>query len=515
MRVVNPLDWLLLAAFGGLIGLGILWSILGRIPVTVTGKGVLINPRQVVPIQSAISGQLTTLNIREGDCVEKDAILATIDPALLKQQLQQEQDKLNQLQQQYQQTNLLREQRTLLEQETILAEQNSLEQQLRDTQQLTPSLRNEGMNAIVEQRRSLEQRLQETQSLTPMLQQKGLDAITQERLSLQQQLQDAEELLPVLKQRLEQQQELQQEGAISAERVLQAEQDYREIRQQISDIQAQLKQLEVRETELQQQYLENSNQIRDSQTQLQQLQVQETELQQQYLENINQISQLQAQLEELNTRSKRLEQENTEAINTQQNEIQTVQQNIARLEKEVNDNSTIKSAHGGCILELTATAGQYVNPGTVLGSFQRQGETAKLLNITYFAVKDGKIIKPGMNVLMTPDTIKRERYGGIVGKVTSISAFPVTSEGAISVVGNAEIAQQLMGEAGGKVEVIAEFNSNSDTLSGYQWSSSQGPSLEISSGTTTTTRVTIEERSPISFILPIIREWTGIYIIVD
>ena len=117
-----------------------------------------------------------------------------------------------------------------------------------------------------------------------------------------------------------------------------------------------------------------------------------------------------------------------------------------------------------------------------------------------------------MKVLMTPDTIKRERYGGIVGKVTSISVFPVTSEGAISMVGNAEIAQQLMGEAGGKVEVIAELKINSQTLSGYQWSSSQGPALEISPGTTTTTRVTIEERSPISFILPIIREWTGIYI---
>jgi len=59
-------------------------------------------------------------------------------------------------------------------------------------------------------------------------------------------------ILPILQQRLAKQQELQQQGAISSERVLQAEQEYRQTHQNISDAQAQLQQLRVQETELQQ-----------------------------------------------------------------------------------------------------------------------------------------------------------------------------------------------------------------------------------------------------------------------
>ncbi len=67
-----------------------------------------------------------------------------------------------------------------------------------------------------------------------------------------------------------------------------------------------------------------------------------------------------------------------------------------------------------------------------------------------------------------------------------------------------------MGEGGGKIEAIAQLQLNSETFSGYKWSSSQGPELAISPGTTTTVRVTVEERSPITFVLPILREWSGI-----
>ncbi|NES67365.1 MAG: NHLP bacteriocin system secretion protein, partial [Okeania sp. SIO2D1] len=48
------------------------------------------------------------------------------------------------------------------------------------------------------------------------------------------------------------------------------------------------------------------------------------------------------------------------------------------------------------------------------------------------------------------------------------------------------------------------------TFSGYQWSSSKGPQQKLTAGTTTTTRVRVEERAPITFVLPILREWSGI-----
>jgi len=453
MRVVSPVDWLPLGALAILGIAGVVWSIFGNLPITVTGKGILINPRRVVQFQSPISGQLQSLNIRSGSCFKKDDILGIIDPSEQKQQLQQQRQKLAQLNQQVAQTTLVRQQRTLVETESITA-----------------------------QRSSLQQRLQNTQKLTPRLQQEGLNSITKQRRHLQQRLVDAKELTVVLEQRLANQQELQEQGAISQERVLQAEQEYRQIRQDISGIQAELQQLQVREMELQQQYLDN----------------------------LNNVTQIKAELEQLDSRSKQLEQDHLEASNTEKNQIQEVKQAIARLEKEVADNSTIKSPHTGCILEITATVGQYLSPGTSLGTLQIGGKVGEMMSITYFTVEDGKKIQPGMEVLITPDTVKRARFGGIVGEITEVSPLPITSLGATSVVGNPEVVQKLMGEGGGKIEAIAQLQLDSETFSGYQWSSSTGPELAISPGTTTTVRVTVEERSPITFVLPILREWSGI-----
>ncbi|MBD2302224.1 NHLP bacteriocin system secretion protein [Nostoc sp. FACHB-87] len=453
MQVVSPTDWLPLTALAFFGILGVIWSIFGNIPITVTGKGVLINPRRVVQLQSPISGQLQSLNIRNSQCVKKDDILGIIDPSDKKQQLQQQRDKLAQLQQQVAKTTAVRQQRTQLETAAITAERTSLQQRLQDTQKLTPHIQKEGLNSISQQRRNLQQKLKDAQELTPLLQQ-----------------------------RLTKQQSLQQQGAISSEQVLQAEQEYRQTRQNISEIQAQL----------------------------QQLRVQSTELQQKHQENLNNITQINAELEKLDTRSKQLEQDNLEATNTENNQIQEIQQNIVRLQKEVVDNSIIKSPHTGCIVELTATRGQYLNPGSRLGTLQTTGEATDMKSVTYFAVEDGKKIRPGMEILITPDTVKRTRFGGIVGKITEVTPFPVTSEGANYVVGNPEVVKTIMGEAGGKIETMAQLKLDPKTVSGYKWSSSSGPELEISPGTTTTVRVTVEQRKPITFVLPILREWSGI-----
>ena len=161
-------------------------------------------------------------------------------------------------------------------------------------------------------------------------------------------------------------------------------------------------------------------------------------------------------------------------------------------------------------MEIAASVGQYVNPGTNLGTLQMKTEADTMMGVTYFAVQDGKKIQPGMRILITPDTVKPERFGGIIGQITDISSFPVTSEGVASLVGHPEMAKRLIGQEGGKLEIFAKLELDADTFSGYKWSSSAGPKLNISSGTTTTVQVIVEERTPISFIFPIIREWTGV-----
>ncbi|MFN6529717.1 NHLP bacteriocin system secretion protein [Nostoc sp. ChiSLP03a] len=452
MQVVSPKDWLALVALNGLAIGGVIWSIVGRIPITVDGRGIFIQPRQVVEFQSSIAGQIQALNVASGQCVKKNQLLAIIYPADLQKQLQLARQQLTQLQRQAQDTLVLSKQQLETERNIITANRTNLQQRLQDISAVAPVLRDKELTAIAQQRQSLEQRFR-----------------------------DAQTLVPVMQTRLKQRQTLADAGGLSKDSLLQAEQEYVQTRQNLADIQVQLKQLEARNSEVERTYLEQ----------------------------IRSMSDVQIQLGELNAKSKRLDRENLETTNQRDKEIAAVDRDIARLEQQIKDNSQILSPQAGCILELNTTLGQVVQPGTRLGILRIGSTQESAKAIAYFAIKDGKQIQPGMSILITPDTVQRERFGGIVGKITHVSPLPVTQEGTVSVIGNPEVVRSLIGETGA-IEATANLTNDSSTVTGYKWSSSQGPNSKITSGTTASVRVTIEQRAPITFVLPILREFTGI-----
>jgi len=129
-------------------------------------------------------------------------------------------------------------------------------------------------------------------------------------------------------------------------------------------------------------------------------------------------------------------------------------------------------------------------------------EPANPISLAYFTIGDGKRIQPGMQVMITPDTVKREEFGGILGSVTSVSSFPVTRQSAAQLIGNAELADALISQSG-QMQVIAQLKLDKSTFSGYKWSSAKGsPDQKISPGTTTSVRVILAEKAPITFVFP-------------
>ena len=137
-----------------------------------------------------------------------------------------------------------------------------------------------------------------------------------------------------------------------------------------------------------------------------------------------------------------------------------------------------------------------------------------MVSLVYFADRDGKQIKPGMTVQVTPSVVKRERYGGIIGKVTRVSPFPVTNQEMSAIIGNENMAnnlsQSLTAGGGAPVQIFAELEDDPTNTSGYKWSSSKGPALKITSGTTVSVRVQIGQQAPISYVIPIFKSLTGV-----
>jgi len=452
MQVIIPADWLALLTFGSLVAVGVAWSIWGRVAVTVAGRGLFIQPRQVMAVQSTVSGQLQALTVQVGDCVQQGQVLATIEPLELKQQLLLAQEKQQQLQTETLAAAQLTDQRAQTQTQAIAASRTSLEQRLQDTQALTPELRDRALASLEEQRRSLEQQLDNTYSL-----------------------------LPTLQERLEERERLQTQGAISQDALLQVQRDYTAAQEKIAQLTAQLTSLDQ----------------------------QQTEIEQEYLANLNQVAELEAQLRDLDNQTTEFDQETFQTTTQGDRDIQTVQQEIARLQQQIRTQSRILSPQAGCFLEVNATPGQIVQPGLAIGSIQTTDQPNNLQGIAYLPVKDGKQIKPDMLVSITPETVQRERLGGIVGRVTAVSPLPVTRDAILATVGNPDLAESLATQGaaqGGVIEIKTELALDSSTNSGYQWTASQGTPEPPTPGTTATVRITLEERAPIAFILPFLQE---------
>jgi HlyD family secretion protein len=138
MEVVSPRSWLSLVALGSVVGVAVIWSIYGSIPITVEGRGVLIYPSNVVPLQSKSAGQLMTFNVKVGDVIKKGQVLATIDQAELRKQLQQQRAKLTELESQDQAVGSLQGQRLEQEKRSQYQQRQYLQQRILELRAITP-----------------------------------------------------------------------------------------------------------------------------------------------------------------------------------------------------------------------------------------------------------------------------------------------------------------------------------------------------------------------------------------
>ena len=80
LRLLRPGQWLLLLSLGGFCLTIAIWSVFGRLPVRISGKGALIRSNSLTVVQSETAGRVLALNNAIGDCVPKGHLMARIDP---------------------------------------------------------------------------------------------------------------------------------------------------------------------------------------------------------------------------------------------------------------------------------------------------------------------------------------------------------------------------------------------------------------------------------------------------
>jgi HlyD family secretion protein len=197
--------------------------------------------------------------------------------------------------------------------------------------------------------------------------------------------------------------------------------------------------------------------------------------------------------------------------------IQKQKLTIDNLRDEIDQTALIKATIDGCLSGRLVQNGQMVQTGTTLFELDTRNSSAIISSHAFFPAKDGKRLKIGQLVRVTPTTTKPQRHGGIQGTITSISSLPVSHDslklriGDEATVKNVSQHQSSNGSSSPLIEVTTSLKKDNSTISGYDWGGGNGPDLQLTSGTTTNVSVIVEERSPISYVIPILRDLSGIY----
>lgn len=209
---------------------------------------------------------------------------------------------------------------------------------------------------------------------------------------------------------------------------------------------------------------------------------------------------------------KELELRNRRAEDVRASQVKIAQQERAvdELQRDVKANTEIIAQQTGRILEILTEQGSVVGKGEPILTLDLTGRTVKNLEAVIFVPSIyGKQIRVGMPALIAPSTVKQEEFGLMLGRVTYVSDFPATSRGMRRVLKNDKLVTSLSG-TDAPYEIHADLLLDPNTLSHYQWSSSQGPPLQIQSGTLALAQVTVASRRPIEMVIPLIRRYTGL-----
>jgi hypothetical protein len=179
---------------------------------------------------------------------------------------------------------------------------------------------------------------------------------------------------------------------------------------------------------------------------------------------------------------------------------------VARVaERDEVVSTEVVSAHSGHILEIKVDSGTLVERGTPILSLEVMDSGLRDLEVViYLPAAEGKKVRSGMDVQVSPSTVEREVYGFMLGKVVSVGEFPATRQGMLRVLGSEELVQALS-VAGAPIEIRADLMLDPQTPSGYAWSSSQGPPLQIDSGTFCTAWIKVREQRLLSLVLPTVK----------
>lgn len=188
-------------------------------------------------------------------------------------------------------------------------------------------------------------------------------------------------------------------------------------------------------------------------------------------------------------------------------ELDDERNEVAQLELEHRTNTEVVSPYAGRVTESLVNPGSLVSPGQAILALERDAGTLRV-GVAVPAL-EARSIRPGMEVRLTPTTVKLEEYGYMLARVTDVSDYPASRDGLTSLLSNEALVEVLT--AAGPVTIVsAEPVLDPAAKNGFKWSARKGRTLSVSSGTLCTAQVMVRETAPITLVVPKLEELLGL-----
>jgi HlyD family secretion protein len=185
-------------------------------------------------------------------------------------------------------------------------------------------------------------------------------------------------------------------------------------------------------------------------------------------------------------------------------QIHDIEATLRALREQLRQEGTIFSPFNGTILEELVDLGEAVNPGKAVVALELDHLPLEL----YLFTPEGKRITPDMIVKVVPAGISPEEWGYVIGDVLDVSQAPLGTTAMNRYLRNDALVRNFLGTTGAYL-VRVDVERDSTTFSGFRWTSGAGPHLQFGSGTLLSGSITVEERPPITLVIPALKKWMG------
>ena len=167
----------------------------------------------------------------------------------------------------------------------------------------------------------------------------------------------------------------------------------------------------------------------------------------------------------------------------------------------------IRAPVAGRVSEIKAQVGAVLEAGQAVLDIETGGDSLDVL--IYVPPADGKRVKAGMQVRVSPVTVRPVEFGSLIGVVESISEFPVSLAGMMALLHNEDLAMTFS-SSGPPYAGRVVLTPDPTTASGFAWTSPKGADVNITAGMLAGVEIEIDRQPPAALVVPLFKERFGL-----